>query len=131
MDKTNLPEGYQSVMPYLIVRNATGLLEFMKKVFGAEETYKVFRDEDQNVIMHAEVRIGDSTIMFAEATEQFQPFPAGMFVYVDDADETYREAINEGAVSLQEPADRPYGRSGGVTDSFGNTWWITSVLPSS
>lgn len=126
MSETKIPEGYQSVMPYLIVRNARGLLEFMKKVFGAEETYKAFRNEDQSAIMHAEVRIGSSTIMFADATEQFQPFPAGMFVYVDNADETFQVAINEGAISIEKPADRPYGRSGGVRDPFGNTWWITS-----
>jgi uncharacterized glyoxalase superfamily protein PhnB len=50
-----------------------------------------------------------------------------MFVYVDNADEIYQKALQEGAVSIMEPADQSYGRSCGVEDPYGNTWWITSV----
>jgi uncharacterized glyoxalase superfamily protein PhnB len=128
MKETKIPDGYQRVMPYLIVEDAAGLLQFMKNVFGATEKYKVMRDEDKNVIMHAEVKIGDSTIMFAEATGQWKASPAGMFIYVENADETYQKALKAGATSLGEPSDQSYGRSGGVTDPFGNVWWITSVL---
>lgn len=122
---TIIPEGYQTVMPYLIVRDATGLLHFMKEVFGAEEKLKEMR-EDTSVIKHAEVRIGDSTIMFAEATAQWSSSPAGMFIYVNDADAAYKKAIQHGAESISEPTLQPYGKSGGVKDPYGNTWWITS-----
>ncbi len=126
MDKSKIPEGYQAVMPYLIVQNAKGFQHFTQQVFGATEKYKEMRDE--KLIRHAEVKIGESTIMFADATEEFEPSTAGMFIYVDNADEAYQRAMEAGATSLQEPADQSYGRSCGVKDPYGNTWWITSVL---
>ena len=41
-----IPEGYQQVMPYLIVKDAAGFMEFMKNVFGAQEKFKMMRDEN-------------------------------------------------------------------------------------
>jgi PhnB protein len=121
-----IPKNYQTVMPYLILKDAPGFIHFVEKVFGGKETYKVMRDE--HIIMHGEVMIGGSTVMFADVTDQFQPRNAGMFVYVENADEAYQLALNEGATKLTEMADQPYGRSGGVKDPFGNDWWITTVL---
>jgi PhnB protein len=119
-----IPDGYQRVMPYLIVKDAPAFLQFTKRVFGAEEKLKEMRDE--RTIAHAEIRIGDSTIMFADSTSKFPPRTGGMFIYVEDADATFRKALSEGAVSISEPADQEHGQSGGVTDPFGNVWRITS-----
>lgn len=120
-----IPEGYQQVMPYLILDGAAGFLTFMSEVFDAKEKMKVMQDESK--IMHAEIYIGESTIMFADSSNKFLPQPAGLFIYVEDVDETYQKAIGKGAVSVMEPAEQEYGRSGGVRDQWGNTWWITSV----
>jgi len=125
MKPVNFPHDYQQVMPYLILKNAESFLEFTKKVFGATEKMKHMRDE--KTVMHAEVKIGESVIMFAEATEQWGAQTGGLFVYVEDADATYRKALEEGGTSIMEPADQEYGRSGGVSDPCGNSWWITSV----
>jgi uncharacterized glyoxalase superfamily protein PhnB len=65
--------------------------------------------------------------MFADTTEKITSQTAGLFIYVDNADETFKMAIEEGATVVSEVSDHPYGRSGGVKDPFGNTWWITSV----
>ena len=121
----DIPERHQTVIPYLIVRNAGDFLSFMKNVFDAKESYKAMRDE--HTIQHAELSIGGSTIMFADATDQYKPQPAGLFIYVNNADETFKKAVEAGAATVTEIADQPYGRSGGVKDPFGNTWWITSV----
>jgi PhnB protein len=120
-----IPENYQTVMPYLIVKDATQFSSFMQTVFDATETYKAMRDE--NTIMHAEIMIGGSTIMFADSTDAYGVRNAGMFIYVDDADETFKKAINNGATVVNEIADRPYGRSGGVQDPYGNILWVTSI----
>ncbi|MEO7297043.1 MAG: VOC family protein [Verrucomicrobiota bacterium] len=120
-----IPANYQTVMPYLIVRGAAEFISFTEKVFGALQTHKTMRDE--RTIMHAEIMIGECTIMFADATPEFPERPAGMFVYVKDADETYKKAIAASASILTPLADQPYGRSGGVKDPFGNSWWITAV----
>jgi len=125
MKKLTIPQGYQQVMPYLIVADAAAFIEFTKKVFGAEEGYKAMRDE--KLIMHAEVKIGDSVMMLADATEQYTKQGAGLFVYVDDCDQVYANALANGATTKSEPADQSYGRSAGFEDAFGNTWWITSV----
>jgi PhnB protein len=124
MKTSNIPEGYQQVMPYLIVENAAAFMEFMKKVFGAEERNKAMRDE--KLIMHAELSIGGNVIMLADATELYKQQPAGIFVYVEDCDSVYNDALANGATSVSEPADQSYGRSAGVKDAFGNTWWLTS-----
>ncbi len=124
MKTSNIAEGYQQVMPYLIVENAAAFIEFTKTVFGAEENYKAMRDE--KLIMHAEISIGSSVVMIADATELYKPQPAGLFVYVEDCDTVYNNALANGAASVSEPADQSYGRSAGFTDAFGNTWWITS-----
>ena len=121
-----IPQNYQRVMPYLILENASDFITFTQKVFGAKETEKVMRDE--NTIMHAEVMIGESTIMFACATEKFKVSNADLFIYVDDADETYKSALKNGGSVVTELANQPYGRSGGIKDPFGNVWWITSVI---
>jgi uncharacterized glyoxalase superfamily protein PhnB len=120
-----IPANYQTVMPYLILDNAVKFISFTEKVFGAKETYKVMKDPV--TIMHAEIMIGESTIMFADATDKYKPQPAALFIYVDDADKRYKKAIEAGATVLTEVADQPYGRSGGITDPFGNSWWVTSL----
>lgn len=116
---------YQTVMPYLILENVEKFIAFAKNVFGATETTKVMRNE--NIIMHAEIMIGESTIMLADSTEGYEPRTSGLFVYVDDADSKYKSALDSGATIITPLSDQPYGRSGGILDPFDNTWWITSA----
>jgi len=123
---TKVLEGYPTVMPYLIIRNAAAFIEFTQKVFNAELLGKHMSGETG--IMHAEIKIGSSVIMFADNTEQYPPMPAGLFVYVDNADQTYNSALDNGASVVTEMSDQSYGRTGGVRDAFGNTWWITSLI---
>ena len=125
MEYSDIPAGYQRITPYLILENAEGFFTFTKNVFGAIEKYKAMRSE--NVIMHAEISIAGSSIMFADATEQYAKQTAGLFIYVNNCDETYQTALANGAAKVMEPADQEYGRSAGVKDPFGVTWWITSV----
>lgn len=126
MNNIKIPEGYQQVMPYLILKNAAGFFAFTQRVFDAIEAHKTMRDE--NAIRHAEVKIGNSTIMYADSTKEYEPATANLFIYVENADATYKKALEAGARSIMEPADQSYGRSCGVTDPFGNTWWLTSVI---
>jgi PhnB protein len=124
MKTVKIPEGYQQVMPYLIIENAGAFLLFMENLFGAKEKSKAMRTE--TLIMHAEVRIGESVIMFADATPEHKQQNGGFFIYVDDCDTVYQKALGMGAVTVTPPADQGYGRSAGIKDPFGNTWWLTS-----
>jgi PhnB protein len=120
----NIPETHQTVMPYLILDNAGHFLNFVSEVFDA--TVLSSHERPDGTIMHAEIKIGDSTIMFAQATEQWKPQVAGLFVYVADADACFNKAIAKGAQVVMPLTNQDYGRTCGVTDTTGNTWWITS-----
>jgi PhnB protein len=122
-DIKNIPEGYNQVMPYLIVDGAAAFIKFMQTVFGATEKLKEMRDE--RLIMHAEITIGESVIMLADATEAYKPMGGSFFIYVANCNAVYKKAMDAGATSLGEPAQQSYGLSAGIKDNFGNTWWIT------
>ncbi|MGV3587548.1 MAG: VOC family protein [Adhaeribacter sp.] len=117
-----IPPQYLPLMPYLILKEASGFLQFMKTVFNATE--QLLMPADDNKITHGELRIGEAVIMFADATEQWLEKPAGMYVYVAQVPETYAKAIAQGATSLMEPQMREYGFTAGFQDAFGNDWWI-------
>jgi PhnB protein len=118
-----IPSQYNRLMPYMIIPDAARFVGFMKEVFGAEEQIIVPRSE--GVIMHGELRIGDAVIMFADVTPEFSARPAGVFIYVEDVQQTYNNAIAAGAISVMEPAQQPYGFTCGFKDAFGNDWWPT------
>lgn len=122
-----IPGQYNRLMPYLIIKSTDDFIKFMEKVFDATEQLIV--PGKDGTVMHGELRIGDAVIMFAEAGGQFNVMNAGMYLHVEDADITYKKALDAGAITVegQEPSDKDYGRTCGVTDPFGNTWWITSV----
>ncbi len=118
-----VPEGLHTVTPYITIQNVAKLIDFLTKVFGAEERERMTRPDGS--IMHAEVRIGDSLIMMGEPQAGLQAMPCALYVYVPDTDAAYRCALDAGAVSLMEPADQFYGdRNAGVKDQLGNVWWI-------
>lgn len=130
MNAPYIPQNHQQVIPYLILRQPTKFLLFTKEVFDAKELDIIYH-EDKTTIMHAEIMIGDSVIMFASTTEQYAEQVAGLFIYVDDADAHFEKALAHGARSIKEPSDECYGRSSGILDPCGNTWWITKAEPPS
>jgi PhnB protein len=122
-----IPEGYPPVIPYLVVDDPKVLIDFLQKVFGAEEKYSTKTPD--GAIMHAEVRIGPSAIMMGKANEQWGIKPASIYVYVEDVDAAYERAIAAGATSIMPPADQFYGdRHSGVQDTHGNQWWIATHI---
>lgn len=122
-----IPDGYHTVVPYLINEDASRLIEFLKRVFDAQEINRLAGPDGR--VLHAEMKIGDSIVMIGEASEEWTAMPASIVVYVDDVDAAYKRAIEAGAASLREPADQFYGdRSGGVKDLAGNHWWIATHI---
>lgn len=118
-----IPEGYRTVTPYLCVRGASECIEFLKKAFGAEETFRMPMPGGK--VGHAELRFGDSMVMIADATEQVPPRQAGIHLYVPNVDAVYKAAVGAGATGQREPADQFYGdRMGTVADRWGNVWSI-------
>ena len=120
-----IPEGYHTATPYLVVDGAQKLIDFLKQAFDAKETF-CMRGAGEKV-MHAEVLIGDSVIMIADATPQWQARSSMIYLYVEDIDAVYKRAVQAGATSVKEPENQFYGdRSAGVTDPVGNYWGIAT-----
>lgn len=112
------PEGWRTVSPRIFTDDVRGLAAFLRSVFGATGRQAAGRP--------MEMHIGDSIVMLSEATER-EPFCACLYVYVEDADKTYRKAISAGAKSIEKPVDTTYGdRRGVVRDGWGNTWQIAT-----
>jgi PhnB protein len=116
-------EDVQSLSVYLAVRPAVGLMDFVKRAFGAQE---LLRTTGTGGGLHAEVRIGDTKVMIGGGEAwSGTPTPAELHLYVPDADQVYARALEAGAVSLYVPVDQPYGdREAGVRDLAGNHWYI-------
>lgn len=125
MNSVPVPEGYLPLIPYLILKDAAGFVEFAKTVFGATE--KMMHANDDGSLMHGELHISGGMVMVGEASDNWPQNTAGIYLYVQDADATYAAGLAHGATSLMEPADKEYGRSCGFRDPYGNTWWPTSV----
>jgi uncharacterized glyoxalase superfamily protein PhnB len=117
------------VTPYLVVPRVKELMSFMKGVLGATEAFPPMTG-DGGMVVHAELRVGDSVVMMAEASEQWRPMPAMLHVYVnDEVDAVSRRAIEAGATSVREPADQFYGeRTATLRDVCGNLWSISNVV---
>jgi PhnB protein len=128
-----IPEGYHSVTPYLIVKGAADAIDFYKRAFGATELMRMPTPEGR--IGHAEIRIGDSAIMLADEYPEMgyrSPQTLGgagvsLMVYVDRVDETFKQALANGAKELQPLKDQFYGdRSGTLQDPYGHVWTIAT-----
>ena len=121
-----IPRGFGTVTPFLTVKDAAKLIEFMKQAFGAQVAFRM--DGPNGSVAHAEVKIGDSMVMIGEAPEG-QEMRSMLHLYMPDTDAVYKSALDAGAVSIREPADQFYGdRSGGVRDFCGNQWWIATHI---
>jgi len=119
------PKGLNDVNVYMHPLRAEPVIMFLKRAFGATELAKYASPD--GVIHHAEVQVGSSVVEMGEAHGTYEPMKGMLYVYVPDCDAVYQRALKAGATSLSEPKDHPYGdRSGGVTDPFGNQWYIAT-----
>ena len=122
-----IPDGYHTVTPYLVVRDVAGLIDFLQQAFAAKEIERMQGPDGS--ITHAEVRIGDSVVMMGQATDDVEPMPAMLHLYLEDVDAAYRQAVAAGGASLREPTDEFYGdRSAAVKDAYGNQWWLATHI---
>jgi len=129
MENTN----YNTLQAYLIIKNCAAAIDFYKMAFGASERMRMARPDGR--IGHAEIQIGDTTVMMADehpeigafSPEHYGGSPVSLHFYADDCDEIYQRALAAGAKTVRQPADQPYGdRNAGVLDPFGYKWWIAA-----
>ncbi len=120
------PEDYNAVSPYLLMLDAHKLIDFVERVFGGRIKRRVDRPDGK--ILHAEVKLYDSIIMFAEATADYPPVPVLLHVYVANVDAIYNKALEYGCEGLEEPQrkDGQLDRRGMFKDFAGNKWSIAT-----
>lgn len=125
------PEGYSTVSPYLVVSGAHHVVDFLQRAFDATVLRRF--DRPDGSIMHIELRIDDTIIMIADATETWTATTAHLHIYVQDVVGAYQRAVDAGGISVMEPARKEGDpdRRGGVKDVAGNTWWIATQEESS
>jgi PhnB protein len=116
--KTQRP-GWHTVTPRIIVAEPEPLLVFLKETFGAQGEFQPR--------LPTEMKIGDSVIMISDGGGQRTAMNSYLYVYVEDVDSTYRRALSAKAISIEAPAEMPYGdRRATVKDPWGNVWQIAS-----
>jgi PhnB protein len=128
-----VPEGYRTVTPYLVVDNAAAAIDFYKRAFGAQEIIRMPSPDGK--ISHAEIRIGDSMVMLSDEMQasgtksprSLGGTAAGVFLYVDDVDKTFKQATSAGA-KVDSPLEDMFGgdRYGKLTDPFGHSWSVAT-----
>jgi PhnB protein len=128
-----IPQGYHSVTPYLVVNDGARAIEFYQRAFGAKEVMRM--DGPQGKISHAELKIGDSMIMLSDempgsgnrSPKSLGGSPVAIFLYLEDVDKVFNQAVAAGAHADQQPTDQFWGdRYGKLTDPFGHTWSIAT-----
>jgi PhnB protein len=135
-----VPAAYGSLTPHLIVSPAADAVAFYVKAFGAKPG--MMMDGPGGLIMHGEVKIGDSILMLADEQPPMGPGPqtnkspkslggtsATLMLYVKDVDAVYARAVEAGATSVMPPSDMFWGdRYSQVVDPFGHLWSIATHL---
>ena len=129
-----IPEGQHSITPYLGIKDAGKAIDFYKAAFGAVEMFRL--DSPDGRVGHAELKIGDSSLMLADpcdmeggltASQKLSGAGVGLHLYVEDCDKVYAQALAAGATQLRAVTDQFYGdRSGTLKDPFGNIWFVST-----
>jgi len=127
-----VPEGMHRVTPHITVRDCSALIEFYKKAFGAVEKRRA-PGPDGKTIMHAEIKIGDSTVFLNDEFPEMGAFSplstkgtaVTLHLMVEDADKQFQQAVSAGAEVVMPLADQFWGdRYGIVKDPSGHHWSI-------
>lgn len=120
------PSGYNSVSPYLVVNGAQKMIDLLQQVFNAEQLRKY--DGPDGKVMHTELRIDDSVIMLADATEAWGQNQSLIHVYLPDVDAVYQRALVAGCDAIEAPKEREGDpdRRGSFRDFAGNVWSVST-----
>jgi PhnB protein len=127
-----IPEGFSTATPNLVVDDGAAALDFYERAFGAEVRTRV---EAGGMLVHAALRIGDSTVTVCDAMpahgfvapDREAPVSAFITLYVEDADALHARATAAGATEINPIENHVHGdRAGSVRDPFGHRWAIAT-----
>jgi PhnB protein len=125
-----IPDGYHSISPALTCKDAARAIEYYKKAFNAQEIMRMPSPDGK--ISHAELKIGDSIIFLNDEMGPMAETSSGtprmsLFLYVEDADTIFNNAVKAGGKVDMALENQFWGdRYGKVTDPFGHQWGIAT-----
>jgi uncharacterized glyoxalase superfamily protein PhnB len=128
-----IPDGYQTLTPYLVCKNAGDAIAFYSKVLGASEMFRMPGPDGR--IMHAEMKVGSSILMLSDenpergalSPQTIGGTPVSIFIYTDDVDALFSRAVAAGATALAPPADMFWGdRFAQIADPYGHSWALAT-----
>ena len=120
---------------HLVVKGAAYAIDFYSRAFGANESFRL--TDTAGNIGHAELSIGNSSIMLADEHPSFGALspvtiggcPVKFHLSVPNADEAVERALAAGATLVRPVQDQFYGeRSGMVADPFGYSWFLAHPI---
>jgi PhnB protein len=126
-----IPEGYNSITPYLVIKGAAAAIDFYKQAFGAVEIMRMPQPDGR--VGHAELKFGNSIVMMADEYPEMQVVgpktlgntSVGLLLYLDDVDKAVERAVSLGATIKKPIADQFYGdRTATIEDPFGHKWTL-------
>jgi PhnB protein len=130
-----VPEGYHTLTPFLICKDALRALEFYQRAFGAQEISKLVGPDGK--LMHAALRVGDSVLMLTDECPEmggFDPLHFGgsavtIHLSVADADASFARAVAAGATARMPVMEMFWGARYGVfSDPFGHVWSVATQV---
>ena len=128
-----IPNDYPGLIPYLSIRGASQAMDFYQRAFGAQVAYRI--NAPGGRLGHAELRVGKACFMLADPCEGHSEVAAApehssavsLYLYVEDVDTCFAQALAAGAVQLMAPQDMFYGdRTGALRDPYGFVWNLAS-----
>jgi len=128
------PASFHTVTPYLFIAGAEKAIDFYKAAFGAETLSIMNSPGNESRIMHGEIKIGDSILFISDPVGQSgeactSTSQSSFYLYVNDVDATYKQAVASGATSKMSPVDMFWGdRMGNVIDPYGQNWSIATKV---
>ena len=120
----NVPEGYNTINPFVITKDARRFMQFLEKVFEAREVEEAYTMDTDGLLLHGELRIGNSTIMVADTKEGWPFTPSLLQIYVEDVEKTLQRAQDLGASIVTRPTDFYGAIFSRFVDPWENLWWV-------
>jgi PhnB protein len=130
----------QNIIPMLAYENGVAAIAWLSKAFGFVENEEA-RFMQGDTVTHAELRLNDNIIMLATPSPDYESINKhrnhceqmnkwlsvnyvvnGLLVYVEDVEEHYKRAKQNGAEILSEIEDGFPGKRYRCADAEGHRW---------
>jgi len=120
-----VPNNYTTVTPWIVSPSSAKLIAFLEEAFAAKEIPNSRITNEDGIIIHVVVQIGNALVMLFDSRAGWAPTPALLNLYVENIEQTHQKAIEMGATSVTDITELWFGEKVcRILDPFGNLWWL-------